>query len=276
MERIRKPFQRALADLPRRPDDDRGVDPIRKPFQGVANVVRFNWPLYLLPLALAAAFLLIASLSEGPIRTGTTVAGLLLAGAALLSVLVSFYVYDLSGLYRMAWAGDCPSGGSIVNIHAGFDETSSLLQARFPGCDLIVLDFFDPSRHTEASIRRARRACKPFPGTRSINTENVPLPDGSADRIFVTLSAHEIRNRDERTVFFQSLRRCLKPAGQIVVTEHLRDLPNFLAYTIGFFHFFSAASWRETFSQAGLHVVAERKSTPFITTFVLEKHGNLP
>src|SRR5208282_3268556 len=123
-------------------------------------------------------------------------------------------------------------------------------------------------------IRRARRACLPLPGTRSIGTADIPLPDDSADKVFLTLSAHEIRNRDERIVFFQSLKRCLKPTGQILVTEHLRDLPNFLAYTVGFFHFLSAASWHETFRQAGLRIAAKRKTTPFITTYVLEKHGN--
>ena len=128
-------------------------------------------------------------------------------------------------------------------------------------------------RHTEASIRRARNACRPFPGTRSISTADVPLPDDSADKIFVTLSAHEIRNRGERIAFFKALKRCVKPAGQVVVTEHLRDLPNFLAYTIGFLHFLSAASWNKTFRQAGLAITATRKTTPFITTFVLEKHG---
>ena len=250
------------------------MERIRRPFQGVANVVRFNWPLYLLSLGLAAFLLALGRVLDEPYRAATTIAGLLLAGAALLSVLVSFYVYDLSGLYRMAWAGECPGNACIVNVHAGFDETSTLLQAKCQGCELIVLDFFDAKRHTEASIRRARRACLPLPGTRSISTAAVPLPDNVADKIFLTLSAHEIRNRDERIVFFQALQRCLKPTGQIVVTEHLRDLPNFLAYTVGFLHFLSAAAWHETFRQAGLRIAAKRKTTPFITTFVLEKHGN--
>jgi ubiquinone/menaquinone biosynthesis C-methylase UbiE len=250
------------------------MERIRRPFQGVANVVRFNWPLYLLSLGLAAFLLSLGCVSDELFRAATTIAGLLLVGTALLSVLVSFYVYDLSDLYRMAWAGECPTGARIVNVHAGFDETSTLLQAKFRGCELIVLDFFDPARHTEASIRRARRASLPFPGTRSIGTTNLPLAHDSIDRIFVTFSAHEIRNRDERIAFFQSLRRCLKPEGQILVTEHLRDWPNFLAYTVGFLHFLSARSWRETFRQAVLHIAAKRKTTPFITTFVLEKHGN--
>ena len=60
--------------------------------------------------------------------------GLLLMGATLLSLLVSFYVYDLSGLYQMKWSGECPACACIVNIHAGFDETSVLLKEKFPAC----------------------------------------------------------------------------------------------------------------------------------------------
>jgi len=249
---------------------------VRKPFQGVWNVVRFNWPFYLLSTGLALLLLLFSRALDEPYRLCTIVACLLLSGATLVSLLVSFYIYDLSDLYRMHWAGECPRGACIVNIHAGFDETSDLLKKRFHGSELIVFDFFNPEQHTEASIKRARKACRPFPGTRSMGTAELPLPDDSADKIFVILSAHEIRNSNERIAFFKALKRCLKPTGQIVVTEHLRDLPNFLAYTIGFFHFHSAASWDKSFYDAGLTIAAQHKITPFITTFLLEKHGSPP
>ena len=44
----------------------------------------------------------------------------------------------------------------------------------------------------------------------------------------------------ERTLFFKELHRILKREGELVIVEHLRDLPNFLAYTIGFFHYWSS------------------------------------
>jgi hypothetical protein len=244
------------------------------PFQGVWTIVRFNWPFYVLSLGPALICLLLNRFLGEPYRTCAAAACVLLIGPALVSLLVSFYIYDLSGLYKMQWCGGCAAGACIVNIHAGFDETSRLLREKYPAAGLIVLDFFDPAKHTEASIRRARRACPAFPGTRSISTSNVPLPDDSADRIFLTLSAHEIRESDERIAFFKALKRSVKPAGQIVVTEHLRDRPNFLAYTIGFFHFLPRAAWNETFQRAGLEIAAENKITPFLTTFTLEKHGS--
>jgi len=249
------------------------MGPVRKPFQGVWNVVRFNWPFYAWSLGIASLLLCFSRALSEPYRGCAAIAAALLIGAAVVSLLATFCIYDLSGLYQMHWAGECLPGACILNIHAGFDETSALLKERYPDSDLVVLDFFDPKRHTEASIRRARKACRPLPGTRSTSTADVPLPDHSADKILVTLSAHEIRDRDQRIAFFKELTRCLKPDGQIIVTEHLRDLQNFLAYSIGFFHFLSAASWHDTFCRAGLTICAKRKTTPFITTFILERHG---
>lgn len=87
--------------------------------------------------------------------------------------------------------------------------------------------------------------------------------------MFLILSAHEIRNERERHVFFRELKRILKPGGHIVVTEHLRDLPNFLVYTIGFFHFMPAGAWRRAFRDTGLRIEQQFSITPFIRTFIL-------
>jgi SAM-dependent methyltransferase len=247
--------------------------PLRRPFQGVWNIVRFNWHFYVLSLGALLVLLCLAVVLHGPLRLAAEIACGALLAVSLFSLLVSWYVYDLSGLYDLQWCGSCEPGSRIVNIHAGFDETSTLLQAKYAGCDLKVLDFYDPVKHTEVSIRRARRACPAFPGTQSINTAHVPLPDDSADVIFLILSAHEIRRDDERAAFFKELRRILKPSGRIVVAEHLRDVPNFLAYSIGFVHFFASATWLKTFRAAALHLVSESNANPFITIFTLEKHG---
>ncbi|MEO7045031.1 MAG: methyltransferase, partial [Ferruginibacter sp.] len=95
----------------------------------------------------------------------------------------------------------------------------------------------------------------------------------SIDKIFTILSAHEIRDDKERVSFFEELHRVLNSTGQIIVTEHLRDTANFLAYNIGFFHFHSKATWLKTFQLSGFQIVNEIKITPFITTFILEKNG---
>lgn len=249
------------------------MEQMRKPFQGVWNIVRFNRHFYLLSGAgLLLVFLLSNYLSE-PFRFYAKLLFLFGIFITMISLIISYYVYDLSDLYKLIWLNDLQTKekSRIVNINAGFDETSVLLQNKFKNCELIVFDFYDPLKHTEISIKRARRTYPPFPNTKQITTSNIPLPNDSTDKIFAVLSVHEIRNQAERLNFFKELYRILKSSGQIIVTEHLRDTANFLAYNIGFFHFHSKAAWLETFQSAGFRIEKEIKITPFITTFILGK-----
>lgn len=242
------------------------MESIRKPFQGIGNIVRFNWHFYLLSIGFVVLILISNHNLNKNYNIYTSILCFLIVATTLISLLVSYYVYDGSELYKLTWLDEImpTKTGKIVNINAGFDETSILLKDKFPNAELIVFDFYDPKKHTEVSIKRARKAYPPYPNTQSIITSNIPLSDSGIDNIFVTLSAHEIRNDEERIVFFKELRRVLKQSGQIIVTEHLRDLPNFLAYNIGFFHFYSKSSWLNTFEKADLETAKELKITPFI------------
>ena len=250
--------------------------PLREPLQGVGNVVRFNWPFYLVAggaaLALAGAWL------AGPLAL-RPYAGLLLALALLpllLSLLITAYIYDFSGLYQFDWLPALePAPVRLLTLSAGFDEISAPLAHKYPAASLLAADFYDAARHTEPSIQRARRAYPPYPGTRAVDTRTaLPLADGCIDLAVAFLAAHEIRDAHERAVFFREIGRVLAPSGTVVVTEHLRDPANFLAYTVGFLHFHSRRVWLATFQAAGLRVEYEVKLTPFITAFFLRKHGS--
>lgn len=249
------------------------MDEVRKPFQGVWNIVRFNWHFYV--LSLGVLLLIYALAITYPSFSGYLgTAGLVILLLIVISLSVSYYVYDLSGLYNFSWLEVEQTDRKIINISAGFDETSAILEKKFLTAELIALDFYDPSKHTEVSIKRARRAYPVFPGTIEVASVDLPLENGCADKIFVILSAHEIRDMKERILFFKELRRLLKPAGQIFIVEHLRDTANFVAYNVGFFHFYSRSSWCEVFFKADLKIQKERKITPFISIFTLEKNGN--
>ncbi|WP_035560320.1 class I SAM-dependent methyltransferase [Hymenobacter sp. IS2118] len=250
--------------------------PLRKPLQGVCNVVRFNWHFYLvaggLALALALGWL------AGPVvlRPWCGVGLALVLLPMLVSLLVTAYVYDGSGLYRFGWLpARAPVPATVLSLSAGFDESSALLASKYPAASLLPLDFYDAARHTEVSIQRARRAYPPYPGTQAVDTRAaLPLADDSVGLAVAFLAAHEIRDAAERDAFFRELARVLAPTGTLVVTEHLRDPANFLAYTIGFLHFHSRRTWLATFQAAGLQVEREVKTTPFITTFFLRQHGH--
>lgn len=191
------------------------------------------------------------------------------------SLLVSWYVYDLSGLYEFRWLNRLPVAekANIWNIHAGLDESSSFLQARYPRARLRVMDFYHPKKHSEVSIKRARKIYPPHPAPIPMDIENFKNQWEAADWIFLLMSAHEIRTMEEHLRFFEHLQQALQPEGRVVVMEHLRDFPNFLAYTLGCLHFHSKKTWLATFRQAGFVVEEEWKETPFISIFILRKHG---
>jgi len=248
---------------------------MRKPFEGLWNVIRFNWPFYVLSTALVISIILIRSYLNGPVKIAVDVLLFLVIFSTLLSLLVSWHVYDLSGFYKLDWLKDLRprERDTIVNINAGFDETSHLLAHKFKNARIIVCDFYDPAKHTARSIKRAQKAYPPYPNTQRVSTDQMPLEDGSVDRIFTILSAHEIRDGNERNAFFKELRRTVSLGGQVIVVEHLRDTANFLGYNIGAFHFHSRAVWLNTFKAARLDVEREIKITPFLTAFFLSKHG---
>ncbi|MGN7820164.1 methyltransferase [Chitinophaga sp. 22536] len=241
----------------------------RKPFQGVMNIVRFNWHFYLLSMGLLITGLFFRHLVPVQLLLW------LLIASSVLSLGVSWYIYDVSRLYQLRWLDglNVRTNGRIVNINAGFDETSHLLAHKYPDAQLRVFDFYDPAKHTEVSIERARRIYPPYPGTEVVNTSAVPLSHASTDIIFLFMAAHEIRDGRERKIFFEQLCDALPEDGRLIVLEHLRDPFNFMAYNIGFFHFFSARTWKEVFTLAGLSVEEERKVTPFLSAFILCKNG---
>ncbi len=251
------------------------MESVRIPFRGVINFVRFNWHYFALSSGILLVLALVWRLLPGPLGDLAGIGLLLAAAATLLPLIVSVIVYDKSGLYTLDWLDDCqiPPEANLVNIHSGFDETSGALHRKFPSAHLTVLDFYNPARHTEISIRRARRAHPPWPGTLTVSTAALPMPDHGSDVAFLILAAHEIRDDAERAHFFREAKRLLAPGGRILVTEHLRDVPNLLAYNMGAFHFHTRRTWEKTFAAAGLKVVHASTHTPFLNNFILQSDG---
>ena len=248
---------------------------MRKPFEGVANVVLFNWPYYLASVTGAIIFTAIAAFSQGALWYAAAAAAILAIAGSVASLVATWFVYDHSRFYDFHWLDGIPAkqGEVILNITAGFDETTGILKELFPKATITPCDFYEGDKHTAASIRRARRRYPSDPEVKKISSDHIPFADGSVDRIFAIMAVHEIRDRKERMRFFTEAKRCLMQNGQIAVVEHLRDLPNFLAYNVGAFHFHSRRLWLDAISSSGLIVDHQRKLTPFLTAFFI-KHGD--
>jgi SAM-dependent methyltransferase len=243
----------------------------RHALQGVWTVVRFNWHLHAAALALAAALLSGSMMVDGPAAMVAIVAGLGVLASVALSLVATWWAYDASGLYQMDWLHSEISGARhAAHIHAGFDESTEWLETLFPDTSWQVFDFYDPAKHTEISIRRARKARPPAPGTVAVRTDSLPLPAASLDRVLLFLAAHEIRDHGERVRFFREIHRVLNAQGRVIVTEHLRDAPNIAVYSLGAWHFHTRSKWLRTFEEAGFRVARTFPNNRFITTLVLE------
>src|SRR5579863_2354141 len=130
-------------------------------FEGVLQILAFNWTFY----AMGAFVLIVLLVLSNCFAISLAFRLLIYPGMALTlfwmisSLLVSHYVYDRFPLYRWQWLiplFDKPPA-HWANIHAGLDQTSVELGRLFPDPSPRILDIYDTSRMTEASIKRARR-----------------------------------------------------------------------------------------------------------------------
>ncbi len=245
----------------------------RQPFQGVLNIIRFNWHFYLLSGLFIIFLVLLATFLGETYSIYLLLIAFLVLLPTLISLFVSAYVYDFSDLYSFSWIKNLqiPLQSNIININAGFDETSILLKNQHQFENLQVFDFYDETKHTEISIKRARKAYPAFPNTQNITTNHIPVEKNSVDVAFLIFSAHEIREENERNTFFSELNRIIKENGKVILVEHLQDLSNFIAYTIGFLHFHKKITWKNTFQNSNFSIKQEIKHTPFVSIFILEK-----
>ncbi len=242
----------------------------RRNFQGVLNILSFNRHFYVFGL-IALAIIIISYLifSWSTLFLGIVILAFLYG--LIMPLIVSAYVYDFSGYYNFDWLKNYTFTDSedkqILNINAGFDETSFIIKHHFPKSDLKVFDFYNAKQHTEPAIIRARKVSLVYPNTQQIISNAIPLKDNSVDLIFLLSAAHEIRSQAEKIQFLKECHRVCKSTGNVIMIEHLRDFPNFVAFTVGFTHFFSKNTWKKAFEGAGFSTFAEQKFTPFMSIF---------
>lgn len=243
----------------------------RKKFQGVLNILSFNRHFYIFGIAVLA----IIVISHQIFRWSDIVFWIIIISflyGLIMPLLVSAYVYDFSGYYNFKWLKKCKIDESevkqILNINAGFDETSFIIKNNFPNAELKVFDFYDAERHTEPAIIRARKVSLVYPKTQQMKSNSMEMSDHSVDLIFLLSAVHEIRSNDEKIQFLKECHRVCKPNGKVIMVEHLRDFPNFLAFSIGFTHFFSKKIWKNAFKNSGFTTFEEVKFTPFMSIFI--------
>jgi ubiquinone/menaquinone biosynthesis C-methylase UbiE len=124
---------------------------------------------------------------------------------------------------------------------------------------------------TESSIARARRQSISQPAARAVGFAALPAENASFDAVFLLFAAHELRSPRAREQFFRELHRILKPSGELLMVEHLRDWKNFIAYGPGLLHFLPRCEWLRLSRGAGFEITTEFSITPFVRVFHLRK-----
>ena len=249
----------------------------RAPFQGVRQIVRFNWPFYVAGTLACVVGLLGVVLVPLPPPFGLilSLAIWLALFWIVMSLAVSFYVYDYSSLYKWDWIlGWLPATpGAWANIHAGFDETSLALRQLFPSSETVTFSIHDAQSMTEASIKRARALFPPLADTISATADRLPMDNDSLDAVFLIFAAHEVRDPEKRMHFFFELQRVLRIGGHILIVEHVRDWANFIAFGPGFLHFLPRSVWHDLAERSGSHIIREERIAAFVRVFLLERHA---
>ena len=241
-------------------------------WQGAWRVVRFNWPFYLAATSASIALLAVQQLQTSATpRAFCLAAALLVSWQTIISLLASHWVYDRSPLrdWRFLSALLPQEQPCIINIHSGYDETTSHLIRIFPGASLEVIDLYPALGRREPSIVRARHFYPPTLEPISTAITDWPVEAGSVDLVLIAFAAHELRAAEQRVALLKQARSVLNRSGRIVLVEHVRDGANFLAFNLGMLHFYSAKEWLRCSEKAGLKLQSRAKITPLVEILTL-------
>ena len=238
---------------------------------GALRIFTYNWPIYVGTWTFAIGSALVAQRLPSPLALLALSASAVAIVWSFASLLISAYVYDWSALSGGTWVSELLGKPETwATIHAGLDAEVDVDAALGPGC-VARLDIFDAELMTSPSIARARTRTPPVHAVVPCKATALPLADASCDAIVVAFTAHEIRDDKAREAFFSELRRALKPEGRALVVEHLRDLPNFMAFGPGFLHFVARTEWRRLVALARLDVVREARVTPWVMALTVSR-----
>jgi hypothetical protein len=223
------------------------------------RVIMFNWPIYACAFAIAAlAFI------------WQPVFGIVVLIFIFMSLGASFWVYDLSSLRNTDWLRDLVSApASILNVTAGYDESTAKLSDTFPNAEISIVDFLSALGTRTGSIERAS---KYFPGTKPVVAKTLsswPMPELGYELVLLWFAAHEVRAADMRDELFRECKRVVSANGSIVLVEHLRDAANFAAYGPGAMHFMAESEWQRCIAESGLQIKKQFRITPFVKVFVV-------
>jgi ubiquinone/menaquinone biosynthesis C-methylase UbiE len=133
-------------------------------------------------------------------------------GYALLSRIYDGALEPLNAPMRRQAHRVCPSEPGMVVLDVGCGTGTSLAEYAAQGCTVIGLDT------SPAMIEQARRRLGPDADVRQVTGGALPVPDGCADLVVISLVLHSVPRPDALGLLAEAA-RALAPGGRILITD---------------------------------------------------------
>jgi ubiquinone/menaquinone biosynthesis C-methylase UbiE len=247
-------------------------------YSGVVSTVLYNWPIFVGALLFGLVALATTPFFSTPWNWILLLAGLVTFVLVINILVVSFIVYDWGAkreYERLIELGDISKANVVIDVTCGKLRGTRGMLTQLRQGHYFVVDIYDPQKMKDAALRRVRELEPPLEAGRRIyrrtaNPDSLPIPKNWADVVYCSFSLHELQNPQDRQAIFSEFARILKPGGKLLIAEHGRDWPNFLAFGLGVFSFYTPASWVKHIIKAGLTIQHHERWRGFVHLWVAE------
>jgi ubiquinone/menaquinone biosynthesis C-methylase UbiE len=228
-------------------------------YSGTLSTLLYNWPIFGGTLFFGVVTVTASTWLASPWNWLLLIAGLGSFGLILNILFASFIVYDWGHKReydRLLELAGLHSANVVIDITCGKLRGTQGLLSRLKQGHYFLIDIYDGQKMTDSALRRAREMAPPLESDRRIyrrtgQAESLPIPHNWADLVYCSFSLHELQHSQDRQKIFAEFARILKPNGKLLMAEHGRDLPNFVAFGLGVFSFLTPAAWDKYMREAG-------------------------
>ncbi len=229
---------------------------------GTISTLLYNWPIFSGALACGLVALAASTFLNNPWNWILLLGGLIVLILIVNILVASFIVYDWGQKReydRLAELGNLTEANVVIDITCGKLRGTRGLLSQFQQGHYFVIDIYEPKKMTDPALRRAREMEPPLEANRRIyrrsgSPTSLPIPHNWADVVYCSFSLHELQRSEDRQAIFREFARILKPDGKLLMAEHGRDFPNFVAFGLGVFSFLTPATWTRHITDAGLTI----------------------
>ncbi|VAW30942.1 hypothetical protein MNBD_CHLOROFLEXI01-53 [hydrothermal vent metagenome] len=239
-------------------------------FSGTRSFILANWPRFVMRyIGMIAALILIGlSALRGwlPLIPLATAAFIILIYFLATGIWEAHQLYDFEGItphHILFDMGQLPATERFAYIDLGLQRPAIGLSRRLTTGKIIVIDIYNPQWTISSWLVRWRAKLPPPPADprlswREGNLNLLPLPDESVSTVMLCHVAGEFWQEGDRTVLLAEAYRILKPQGQLLLAEPVRNQTSWLIRGLASLDLAPPAYWRTLLQQTGFRLRSEK------------------